>query len=122
MKHSMVWNRIAMLALVLSAVVPMSARAQSLVEAPVAAQAAVVAPAPTFGPVQTQVGVSRAMSATAPMIAQQQNASRRDVAWMVLGGATLIVGSIVGGDGGTIIMIVGGVIGLTGLWRYLQYS
>ena len=121
MKHSMLWSRTAMLALVL-AVVPMSARAQSLVEAPVASQAAVVAPTATFGPVQTQVGVSRAVSATAPMIAQQQNASRRDVAWMVLGGATLIVGSIVGGDGGTIIMIVGGVIGLTGLWRYLQYS
>ena len=109
-----------MLALVL-AVVPMSARAQSLVAAPATTEAAVAAPA-MVGPVQTQVGVSRAVSATAPMIALQQNASRRDVAWMVLGGATLIVGSIVGGDGGTIIMIVGGVIGLTGLWRYLQYS
>jgi hypothetical protein len=121
MKHVMMWSRTAMLALALAAVVPMTARAQSLVETPVTTNAAVVAPAPSFGPVQTQVGVSRAVSATAPMIAQQQ-ATRRDVSWMVLGGATLIVGSIVGGDGGTIIMIVGGVIGLTGLWRYLQYS
>ena len=119
MKHSMMWSRTAMLALVL-AVVPMSARAQSLVAAPATTEAAVAAPA-MVGPVQTQVGVSRAVSATAPMIAQQ-SASRRDVSWMVLGGATLIVGSIVGGDGGTIIMIVGAVIGLTGLWRYLQYS
>lgn len=121
MKQSLSWNRAAMLALVLAAVVPMSARAQSLTAAPVATETAVAAPAPV-GPVQTQVGVTRSTSAAMPMIAQQQNASRRDVAWMVLGGATLIVGSIVGGDGGTIIMIVGGVIGLTGLWRYLQYS
>jgi hypothetical protein len=120
MKHSKMWNRAAMLALVLAAVVPMSARAQSLTEAPAATPAVVAAPA-MVGPVQTQVGVTRAVSATAPTIAQQ-SASRRDVSWMVLGGATLIVGSIVGGDGGTIIMVVGAVIGLTGLWRYLQYS
>jgi hypothetical protein len=39
---------------------------------------------------------------------------------MLIGGATLVVGSLVGGDAGTIIMITGGAIGLTGLWRYLQ--
>ncbi len=121
MKHSMIWSRAARVALALVVFVPMSARAQSLTEVPVVAAPSASAVAPV-GPVAVQVGVSRAMSAQAPMIAQQQSASRRDVAWMVLGGATLIVGSIVGGDGGTIIMIVGGVIGLTGLWRYLQYS
>ena len=39
---------------------------------------------------------------------------------MIVGGAALIVGAVVGGTAGTIIMIVGGVIGLVGLWNYLQ--
>lgn len=74
------------------------------------------------GPRITSVGIARS-AATAPGAnAIQDTPSRRDVAWMVLGGATLIVGSIVGGDGGTILMVTGGVIGLVGLWRYLQYS
>jgi hypothetical protein len=39
---------------------------------------------------------------------------------MVVGGAGLVVGSIVGGDAGTIIMVSGGVIGLVGLFRWLR--
>lgn len=74
------------------------------------------------GPRVRQVGVSRAARAAAVPQLLSQNPTRRDVAWMVLGGAALVVGSIVGGDGGTIIMVTGGVIGLVGLWRYLQYS
>lgn len=74
------------------------------------------------GPVATSVGVTRAATVPATMAPVQGSPARRDFAWMVLGGATVIVGSIVGGDGGTIIMITGGVIGLVGLWRYLQYS
>lgn len=106
-----------------------SLQAQSLTipsASPIASQHSAVAPvsevAPVGGPVVTSVGISR--SAVTPGIetAIQDTPTRRDVAWMVLGGATLIVGSIVGGDGGTIIMITGGVIGLVGLWRYLQYS
>jgi hypothetical protein len=121
MKHSMNWSRAVRVTLALALIVPMSAGAQSLTEVPVAA-APVAATAELVGPRPVQVGVSRAISAQAPLIAQQQPASRRDVSWMVLGGAALVVGSIVGGDGGTIIMVVGAVIGLTGLWRYLQYS
>lgn len=106
-----------------------SLRAQSLTiptASPIATQGSVAAPAPEAaavnGPVATSVGISR--TAVTPGIenAIQNNPSRRDVAWMVLGGATLIVGSIVGGDGGTILMVTGAVIGLVGLWRYLQYS
>lgn len=74
------------------------------------------------GPRITSVGVQRADVAPGQMATFQGSPARRDFAWMVLGGATVIVGSIVGGDGGTIIMITGGVIGLVGLWRYLQYS
>jgi hypothetical protein len=41
-------------------------------------------------------------------------------ALMVVGGAALIVGAVIGGDEGTIIMVGGAVIGLIGLWRWLQ--
>jgi len=41
-------------------------------------------------------------------------------AMMVVGGAALLVGAIVGGKAGTTVMIGGGVLGLVGLWNYLQ--
>jgi len=41
-------------------------------------------------------------------------------ALMVVGGAALIVGAIIGDDPGTIIMVGGAVIGLYGLYQYLQ--
>lgn len=44
----------------------------------------------------------------------------RNGALMIIGGATLVVGSIIGGDAGTLMMVGGGVVGLVGLWRYLQ--
>ena len=39
---------------------------------------------------------------------------------MLVGGAGLIVGAIIGGQSGTIVMVGSGVIGLVGLFRYLQ--
>lgn len=117
--------RTVLVALAAAVVAPSIAVAQggSSLTATPAAATTVQSQAPLAGPRPLQVGVSRAQ-ATAPDLSfdLQRQASRRDVAWMVLGGATLVVGSLVGGDGGTIIMITGGVIGLVGLWRYLQYS
>jgi len=43
-----------------------------------------------------------------------------DVAMMAVGGAGVVVGLMIGGDSGVIIASVSGVIGLIGLWRYLQ--
>jgi hypothetical protein len=42
------------------------------------------------------------------------------VALMIVGGAALVVGSVIGGDAGTLMMVGGGVIGLVGLYRYVQ--
>lgn len=42
-----------------------------------------------------------------------------NVALMIVGGAALVVGSLVDGDSGTIIMVGGAVVGLIGLFRYL---
>jgi hypothetical protein len=39
---------------------------------------------------------------------------------MGVGVAAIVVGSLIGGDSGTIIAIGGGVIGLFGLYRYLR--
>ncbi|MHB1862992.1 MAG: hypothetical protein ACYCVL_08465 [Gemmatimonadaceae bacterium] len=41
-------------------------------------------------------------------------------AMMIVGGAGLIVGALIGGTPGTIVMVGGGVLGLFGLYNYLQ--
>jgi hypothetical protein len=37
-----------------------------------------------------------------------------------VGGVVLIIGAVVGGTPGVLIMIGGGVVGVIGLYRYLQ--
>jgi hypothetical protein len=44
----------------------------------------------------------------------------RNVALMVVGGAGLVVGAVVGGKSGGVIMTAGAVVGLVGLWKYLK--
>ena len=44
----------------------------------------------------------------------------QSIALMIVGGAGMIVGSLIHGDTGTIIMAGGGVIGLVGLFNYLR--
>lgn len=44
----------------------------------------------------------------------------QSVSMMIVGGAGLLVGGIVGGKAGTVIMVGGGVVGLIGLWNYLK--
>ncbi len=44
----------------------------------------------------------------------------RNGALMIGGGAALVVGSEIGGDAGTLMMVGGGVVGLVGIQRYLQ--
>ena len=39
---------------------------------------------------------------------------------MIVGSAAILVGAVVGGKGGTAIMVGGGVLGLVGLWNYLK--
>jgi hypothetical protein len=41
-------------------------------------------------------------------------------AMMIVGGAGLIVGAIIGGTPGTIVMVGGAVVGLLGLYEYVQ--
>lgn len=76
----------------------------------------------SFAPTEAnaRVGV-RAMKSPAPAPAEPEHEHmRQSEAMMIVGGAILIVGAVVGGRPGTIIMIGGGAIGIVGLIRYLQ--
>jgi hypothetical protein len=44
----------------------------------------------------------------------------QDVAMMGAGAAAIVVGSLIGGDGGMVIALGGGVIGVIGLYHYLR--
>ncbi|MGA9838375.1 MAG: hypothetical protein WBQ26_13765 [Gemmatimonadaceae bacterium] len=91
---------------------------------------AVVAPAPAVvavpltGPVLQPAAVGpRAYVATTTlptMSMSEDGENSSNVALMVVGGAGLIVGGIIGGQSGTIIMVGSGILGLVGLFRYLQ--
>lgn len=94
--------------------------------APVAesAQAPTATAAPLVGPVlQTSAVGFRAQSATAALPAMpmpQNGENSSNVALMIVGGAGLIIGGIIGGQPGTIVMVGSGILGLVGLFRYLQ--
>ena len=44
----------------------------------------------------------------------------QDKAMMVVGVAALVAGAIIGGTAGTVVMVGGAVVGLMGLYNYLQ--
>ncbi|WP_411281278.1 hypothetical protein [Gemmatimonas sp.] len=126
-------------ALAAALMLPSFAAAQDL--APVAAPAAptlmmtpatvsVPAAAPStmaldraVGPLTTAraVGLQRYVvdSATAPMM-HMKKSRNSSVTLMVFGVATLLVGTVVDGDAGTVIVLTGAAIGLVGLYRYLN--
>ena len=58
-------------------------------------------------------------SATAPMM-HMKKSRNSSVTLMVFGLATLLVGTVVDGDTGTVIVLTGAGIGLVGLYRYLN--
>lgn len=106
---------------------PASLRAQDAAVAqspvPVSAPALAVettlaAPVVPAGPRHAPVGVTRITADVAP--SPYMAPSKRNTSWMIVGGAMLLVGVVIGGDAGTIVALTGGTIGLVGLFRYLQ--
>ena len=103
-----------------------SLSAQDLAPAPQAsnesAVIAVAAPAPTVaGPTveAATAGVRNTTAArTTPMAAGHSQS--QPVAMMIVGGAAILVGGIVGGGPGYAIAVGGAVVGLIGLYQYLQ--
>ncbi len=82
--------------------------------------AAVVAPVAVSGPRVSQVGISRSAVVSTDMPQQPYRGSRSDIAWMTVGGVALVAGLIIGGDVGTLFAVSGAVIGLVGLYRYMN--
>lgn len=98
-------------------------------ESPAAAALAVVPPALTDsvtpaprGPSLASARVaSHAISAPrgAPPVIQRRSSNRNAVALMIVGGAALVVGAVIGSDAGTLVMLGGAGIGLYGLYLFL---
>jgi hypothetical protein len=68
----------------------------------------------------TRVGVTMLASAAPKAFVPHREHESRSVTMMIVGGAILVVGAVVGGQAGTIIMVGGGAVGIIGLIRYLQ--
>jgi hypothetical protein len=64
---------------------------------------------------------SRAVSTTrgAPAVIQNRTSNRNSVALMIVGGAALVVGAVIGDDAGTLVMLGGAAVGLYGLYLFL---
>jgi hypothetical protein len=93
--------------------------------APRAPAADVAAPAPkATGPTMdaASVAVRQPVSseARAPNAQARRAGLGRPIALMAVGGAALLTGLIIGDDAGTVIAVGGAVIGLYGLYQYLQ--
>jgi hypothetical protein len=83
----------------------------------------IVDSAPAAGPRVVRAGITMPARVHQPGVAPSQadnvNAGP-NVAMMAVGAAGIVVGSMIGGNGGTMIALGGGIIGLIGLFRYLR--
>jgi hypothetical protein len=55
----------------------------------------------------------------APPVLQNRTSNRNSVALMIVGGAALVVGAVIGDDAGTLVMLGGAAVGLYGLYLFL---
>jgi hypothetical protein len=76
-------------------------------------------PAPA-GPTMDAASVAVRHAPVADAAAPRRGGYGQPVALMVVGGAAVLVGLIIGGGAGTAIAIGGAVAGLVGLYQYLQ--
>ncbi len=76
----------------------------------------------TRGPTRESARVAMHAAETrrgAPPVLQNKKSNRNAVAMMVVGGAALVIGAVIGNDAGTIVMLGGAGIGLYGLYLFL---
>ena len=66
------------------------------------------------------VGVRNVIPATIEAPQRGSAGLGQNEALMIVGGAAVLVGAVVGGDAGKIFMIGGAIVGLYGLYKYLQ--
>ncbi len=78
------------------------------------------APIAPAGVTQSRSPIEAAARTAAPLMVSSPPETSHSQAEMIVGGAALLVGAIVGGKAGTVVMIGGAAVGLLGLWHYLQ--
>ena len=94
-------------------------------EASAPAQTAPTAQTQPAGPTMDRAAAGIRMTRNADAPNQVDPLPRREPtnqnkAMMIVGGAALIAGAIIGKDVGTLIMVGGAGFGLWGLWKYLE--
>ena len=100
---------------------PASAQEISLAPSPVSAVVAEQGAAPAAGPTLDGASVAvRHAEVPVTAAAPRRAGYGQPIALMVVGGAALLTGLIIGDDAGTVIAVSGAVIGLVGLYQYLQ--
>ena len=118
-------NRMLLQGLVVVSLVAGSAEtvfAQSAVATePVVSTTAIVAsPVVNEGARAVRSGVSKREAAAVSAPQLMQTGDRRNVSWMIVGLAAVGVGVLIGGDAGTVVAVGGAVVGLVGLFRYMN--
>ncbi len=113
----------ALAVVVASLAVARPARAQSASFAPAPAAAPVVAAEPTVPPVgptldAASVGVRH--KAVETNAAARRGGLGQAEALMIVGGAAVLVGLLIGSGAGNAIAVGGAIVGLVGLYEYLQ--
>jgi len=80
--------------------------------------------ASTAGPRIAPAGITRHVAAGLAVPARPSEDSHRgdntNVEMMAVGAAVVALGLTIGGQGGTIVALTGGVVGLFGLYRYVR--
>lgn len=66
-----------------------------------------------------RIGLTEAAPALTPPAPRRTDTSRNR-ALMIVGGAALVVGAVIGGTPGTLVMLGGAVTGLYGLYKFLE--
>jgi hypothetical protein len=99
--------------------------ASNAVQPPVAADASAPAATDVTAPTGPSIDAATLSPRLASHVTSKTNAMHRrpssgaGVGLMILGGAGLITGLIIGGDAGTVIAVGGALVGLYGLYVYL---
>jgi hypothetical protein len=81
---------------------------------------AVRAPGPTADAARVAVSQPTSHELKVSAAAQRRAGLGQPIALMVVGGAALLTGLIIGDDAGTVIAVGGALVGLYGLYEYLQ--
>jgi len=88
--------------------------------APAAAPAPAEPVARPFASESSDATVTRAAESKDVLAPRDHANVGPNVGLMIIGGAAIITGSVIGGSGGTLIAVGGAVVGLYGLYKYLH--